>query len=158
MGKNNERNISEVVEEFSVGRAIKRHRGNKISIISTGTIAGEVQKACEILSLQGINPSFYTFPTIKPIDKETVKNIAADHEILVTAEEHNIIGGLGGAVAEIIAEISGKKAVLRRIGLNDCYTAIVGSQEYLRKQHGLAAVEIAGYITKLCKENMNGQF
>ena len=70
--------------------------------------------------------------------------------MIVTIEEHNIIGGLGSAVAEVLAE-EGSNAKLVRIGLEDEYTSIVGTQEYLREQYGLSANQITKKILKILK-------
>ena len=72
--------------------------------------------------------------------------------MIVTCEEHNIIGGFGGAVAEVMAEKRYRKAALLRIGLNDIYATIVGNQKYLRDQYGLSAKKIAERI----EEEING--
>ena len=88
----------------------------------------------------------YTFPTIKPIDKETIRNVARAFDLIVTCEEHNIIGGFGGAVAEVMAEMKDKKAILLRIGLNDEYSVRVGDQKYLRQQYG---IDSRGIIKKI---------
>lgn len=66
--------------------------------------------------------------------------------MIVTCEEHNIVGGFGGAVAEIMAEKRSRKAALLRIGINDTYATIVGNQQYLREQYGLSAEKIAETI------------
>ena len=66
----------------------------------------------------------------------------------MTCEEHNVIGGLGGAVAEVMAEMRVKRARLLRIGMPDCYASVVGSQPYLRGEYGLDAEQIAKRIEK----------
>ena len=83
---------------------------------------------------------------MKPIDKEVIDKCSEDFDLIVTCEEHNIIGGFGGAVAEIMAEKRNRKAALLRIGINDTYAAIVGNQQYLRDQYGLSASKIAERI------------
>ena len=96
-----------------------------------------------MLSRQNINASLYTFPTVKPIDVEAIKECASQCRLIVTVEEHNIIGG--SAVAEVLSEIEGK-AKLIRIGLNDKYSSIVGTQKYLRAQYGMDAQSIYNRI------------
>ena len=85
----------------------------------------------------GYSPTVYTFPTVKPIDKETILECAEQFESIVTCEEHNEVGGFGSAIAETLAEIQGSKAKLIRIGLKDTYCTKVGSQKYLRGQYGI---------------------
>ena len=135
LGRGGEKRIHDKIEDFQIGKAIKVHDGEKIAIFSTGAIFEEVTVAYEELLEKGYNPIVYTFPTVKPIDKETIKKIAKEGDLIVTCEEHNIIGGFGGTVAEVMAEMRDKKAVLLRVGLNDEYSVRVGNQKYLRGQY-----------------------
>ena len=95
---------------------------------------------------KGYDPAVYTFPTVKPIDKDVIEECAREFEVIVTCEEHNIIGGFGSAVAEIMAEMKEKKAYLLRIGLNDEYSIKVGNQNYLRQQYGMDSKSIVEKI------------
>ena len=147
LGRGGEKIIREDIGEFVVGKAIPVCEGTRVAIFSTGDIAGEVMKAKAILESQGINPTIYTFPTVKPIDADTVRACAASHELIVTCEEHSIVGGFGSAVAEVLAEIS-DSARLVRVGINDTYCAIVGDQNHLRRHYGLAGEQIAERIAK----------
>lgn len=146
LGRGGEKRIHQKIENFQIGKAIKVKSGSKIAIFSTGAIFEEVNSACDILNSSGIDPAVYTFPTIKPIDTEAIKECAENFEFIVTCEEHNIIGGFGSAVAEILSELKNKKAVLLRIGLNDEYAIKVGNQQYLRQQYGMNAENIASKI------------
>lgn len=137
LGRGGERQIHERIENFQIGKAVKVHEGQVVAVFSTGAIYEEVVAAYESLIRQDIFPAIYTFPTIKPIDKETIESIASKFDLIVTVEEHNIVGGFGSAVAEIIAEMHKKRARLLRIGLNDQYSIQVGDQKYLRQQYGM---------------------
>ena len=132
-----EKRIHERIENFKIGKAIKVHDGEKIAIFSTGAIFEEVTTAYYDLKKRGYNPAVYTFPTVKPIDREVIEKVSSEFELVVTVEEHNIIGGFGGAVAEVMAEMHDKKAYLLRIGLDDEYSIRVGNQKYLRQQYGM---------------------
>lgn len=146
LGRGGERRIHDKIENFHIGKAIKIYEGERIAIFSTGAIFEEVIDAYNELKQQGYQPLVYTFPTIKPIDKEAVEDVAKEFELIVTCEEHNVIGGFGGAVAEIMAEMKNKKAVLLRIGLNDEYSVRVGDQKYLRQQYGIDSKSIVKKI------------
>ena len=146
LGRGGEKRIHEKIDNFDIGKAIKVHDGEKIAIFSTGAIFEEVTAAYDELKTQGHNPAVYTFPTVKPIDKETIENISREFELVVTVEEHNIVGGFGSAVAEVMAEMSEKKARLLRIGLNDEYSIRVGNQKYLRTQYGMDSKSIVEKI------------
>lgn len=146
LGRGGEKRIHDKIENFRIGKAVKVKAGEKIAVFSTGAIFEEVQSACDILIEKGYNPAVYTFPTVKPIDIDTVKACANDFDLIVTCEEHNVIGGFGGAVAEVMAEMKSKNAYLLRIGLDDQYSVKVGNQKYLRKQYGMTGDEIVRKI------------
>lgn len=146
LGRGGEKRIHEKIDDFQIGKAIKVKDGKKVVIFSTGAIFEEVQEAYGILMSKGIEPAVYTFPTVKPIDKEVIQKCAREFDMIVTCEEHNIVGGFGSAVAEVMAEMRKKKAFLLRIGLNDEYSIKVGNQKYLREQYGMNAISIAEKI------------
>ena len=146
LGRGGEKRIHKSIDNFQIGKAIKVKDGEKIAIFSTGAIFEEVNLAYDILKEKGYNPAVYTFPTVKPIDKEVIEKSAKAFDLIVTCEEHNIVGGFGSAVAEVLAEMNDRKAVLLRVGLNDMYASIVGNQSYLRDQYGLSAKKIVEQI------------
>ena len=148
LGRGGEKRIHDKIENFQIGKAIKVHDGEKVAIFSTGEIFEEVTAAYDELKKADINPAVYTFPTVKPIDKETIEEVAKEFDLIVTCEEHNIVGGFGSAIAEVLAEMKDKKAVLMRIGLNDEYSIRVGNQKYLRQQYGIDAKSIVERIAK----------
>jgi len=86
---------------------------------------------------------------LKPLDKQIVQSLAKTSKLIVTVEEHSIIGGLGGAVAEVLAEMSGDKPPLVRVGLNDRFSSEVGDQEYLRHVYGLSAEAIVERVKNI---------
>ena len=142
LGRGGEKRIHEKLDCFTIGKAIEIQKGEKVAVFSTGAIFDEVNEACEELKEQGIVPTVYTFPTVKPIDKEVILECAKTHKAIVTVEEHNLSGGFGSAVAEVLAEEDGAKAKLVRVALDDRYSCIVGSQKYLRKQYSIDAKAI----------------
>ena len=146
LGRGGEKRIHDHIENFQIGKAIKVRDGKKIAIFSTGAIFEEVNAAYQVLVEKGYDPAVYTFPTVKPIDKGVIEECAKEFEMVVTCEEHNIIGGFGSAVAEIMAEMKEKKAYLLRIGLNDEYSIKVGNQNYLRQQYGMDSKSIVEKI------------
>lgn len=139
LGRGGEKRIHERIDGFTIGKAIEIQKGSDVAIFSTGAIFDEVKEACDRLAEEGINPTVYTFPTVKPIDAEVIKACAISHRAIVTVEEHNLSGGFGSAVAEVLAELDTRTARLVRVGLNDTYSCIVGSQKYLRSQYGMDA-------------------
>lgn len=152
LGRGGEKQIHSKIENFQIGKAVKVQDGCEVAIFSTGAIFEEVTTCAEMLNERGITPTIYTFPTVKPIDKETIEKVAKEVPLIVTCEEHNVIGGFGSAVAEVMAEIKDKKAVLMRVGLNDEYSIRVGNQNYLRSQYGIDAKNIVAKIVNALTE------
>lgn len=148
LGRGGEKRIHKKIDGFKLGKAIKVNNGKRAAIFSTGAIFDEVKKACDYLSKDGYEPAVYTFPTVKPIDKKIIQEVAESFELIVTCEEHNIVAGFGSAVAEVMAEMKEKTASLIRIGLNDEYSVKVGNQKYLREQYGMDAESIANAVRK----------
>lgn len=146
LGRGGEKRIHEKIENFQIGKAIKVQEGSRVAIFSTGAIFEEISEALEILNKEGISPAVYTFPTVKPLDNAVIEECAGKFDVIVTCEEHNVVGGFGGAVAEVLAELKTKRAHLLRIGLNDEYSIKVGNQHYLREQYNMDGKSIAKKI------------
>lgn len=146
LGRGGEKRIHDKIDNFRIGKAIKVRDGEKVAIFSTGAIFEEIEPCMQILQKNAINPTIYTFPTVKPIDKDTIEKVAMEFDLIATCEEHNVIGGFGSAVSEVMAEMKHKKATLLRVGLNDVYSIRVGNQKYLRGQYGIDANSIAEKI------------
>ncbi|MBU2541414.1 MAG: transketolase [Candidatus Omnitrophica bacterium] len=128
--------------DFTVGKAVKLRDGKDVTIISTGGLVYNCLKACEILEEVGIKARLLNFHTIKPIDKESIFDAAANTKAIITVEEHSIIGGLGSAVAEVLAENSDIHVPFRREGINDTFCKEFGSHSYLQQIHGFSVSDI----------------
>ena len=150
LGRGGEKRIHKELKNFEIGKAIPVRFGERIAVFSTGAIFEEVEEACNLLAAEGIYPTVYTFPTVKPIDAEVIREISAAHEMIVTCEEHNLSGGFGSAVAEVLAEMP-SHARLMRIGMHDQYSTLVGNQKYLRDQFGMSGKKIASKILEQLK-------
>ena len=125
--------------KFELGKGIQISEGKEASIIATGIMVGEAIKAREILAGDNIDAAVVNIHTIKPIDKEIIIK-AAKTGAIVTAEEHNIIGGLGSAVAEVLCENAPCR--MGRVGIADEFGRS-GKAEELMKIFGLTAEDIA---------------
>lgn len=90
--------------DFQIGKGVELTKGNDVAIIATGLMVNEALMAAEELKKEGINARVINMATIKPLDKDIVIKAAKETGAIVTAEEHNVIGGLGGAVSEVICE------------------------------------------------------
>lgn len=106
--------------KFELGKAVTLREGSDLTIIATGLMVNEAIEAAKALADEGISAEVINIHTIKPLDKEAVIRSAAKTGAVVTAEEHSIIGGLGGAVAEALCE-SGKPVPVVRLGVNDVF-------------------------------------
>ena len=121
-------------------------------IFAVGAIVQEAINAADILQKQGISVAVYSFCSIKPIDSTLILDCAKRFGKIITVEEHNIIGGLGSAVSEVVAT-SGMATQVVRLGLQDTFTNVIGSQEYLRHYYGIDKKKIADVIGSVWSEN-----
>lgn len=133
---------------FILGKANIMKDGSDICIMATGLMLREALKAADMLATEGINASVVNFHTIKPFDTECVLKMAEQCGAVVTAEEHSIIGGLGSAVAEVLAGYSCAKFV--RVGIQDKFGKS-GKPADLFTAYGLTAENIAARCKSLIK-------
>lgn len=131
---------------FEIGKGILLEDGNDVTIIATGVMVGIALEAREELLKDGIEARVINIHTIKPIDKEIIIKAAKETGAIVTAEEHNIIGGLGSAVSEVLAEEYPTK--MRRIGVNDIFGESGNGDELLQK-YGLSKENIIKNVKEL---------
>ena len=117
--------------KFEIGKGVLLKDGSDITILATGLEVGESLKAAEKLEADGVSVRVINIHTIKPIDKDIIIKAAKETKKLFTAEEHSIIGGLGGAVAEVLAEEY--PAPLYRIGVRDTFGESGPAVELLKK-------------------------
>jgi transketolase len=122
-------------EVFRIGHATQLADGNDLTIITTGTLMNQGLEAVNILSQKhNVNARLLQFASVKPIDVEAIMHAVEDTRYILTIEEHNIIGGLGGAVSEIASEFGNLR--LKRLGINDHFSGI-GTPDYLLNEEGL---------------------
>jgi transketolase len=128
--------VSKPDQPFQVGKAVVHRDGTDVTLVPTGIMVAKAFEAADILAKEGISAAVVEIHTIKPIDVETISKYAAKTGALVTAEEHNILGGLGGAVAEVLGER--QPAILERVGVKDTF-AESGAYDKLLEKYGLTA-------------------
>lgn len=133
---------------FTIGKAVGLREGTDVAIIATGSCVYRSLKAAQRLERDGISCGVINMHTIKPLDNETVLGQFAK-KLIVTVEEHNIIGGLGGAVAEVLSEYRAHPPLLR-LGVNDAYY-YADTYERLMEKAGLTADGISDSILKAFK-------
>lgn len=125
--------------KFEIGKGVVLENGTDVTLIATGLMVPDALEARKILAEQGISARVINIHTIKPIDRDIIVKAAAETGAVVTAEEHNIIGGLGSAVAEVLAEEC--PTPLERVGVQDVFGAS-GKPYALLEKYGLDAKTI----------------
>ena len=133
--------------KFRIGKSIYYKKGSDVSIISTGGIIEEAIKASKILEKENISCSIISMHTIKPIDKKVIISEARKTKKIITIEEHNAHGGLGGAVAEVLAK-ENIDCKFDTVSIKDKFSAIVGDQNYLRKIYKIDSKSISNKVIK----------
>lgn len=132
---------------FEIGKAVWLREGRDVAIVGTGSMVSTALDVSKLLQEQGITSSVLNMHTIKPLDTAAVDALCNSCRLLVTVEEHNVIGGLGGAVAEYTSTLMNRPPQLT-IGVQD-YFPHAGSYEYLLEQCGLTAPQIAQKILQV---------
>ena len=131
--------------KFEVGKGVELRHGNDVTIIATGLMVNEALEAYEMLKNEGISARVINMATIKPLDKDIVIKAAKETGAIVTAEEHSVIGGLGGAVSEAVCEEYPVPVV--KLGVNDVF-GHSGPAPKLLDEFGLRAPNIAEKVKK----------
>ena len=116
-GRSNVRNITKASKKFVIGKGLVLNNGKNVCIVSTGMQTPVAFNALKILKDNKINPTLIHMASIKPIDKNLLIKNAKKHEVIITFEDHNILGGLGSAVSEVLSENEPIKII--RMGLKD---------------------------------------
>lgn len=137
--------------EFKIGKAVELSHGDDLCIIATGLMVGEAVRAAALLKEQGISARVLDVHTIKPLDVEAVVRAAKETGCIVTAEEHNILGGLGGAVCEVTADACPVPVV--RVGVKDCFGRSGNALDLLKLYHLQAEDIVAAAKDALERKN-----
>ena len=122
------------VEGWTLPQALTLRQGTDVALLSAGGILTQTVGAARLLAEEGVNAEVVSFPCIKPIDREKLAELSQRFRHIVTVEEHSVVGGFGGAVCEVLAEM-GSASRVHRIGMDDVYSTIVGTQQYLREAY-----------------------
>jgi len=139
---------------FAIGKAILLREasggsGKPVLLVGTGVATTQALKAAEMLASDGVPCHVLHLPTVKPLDVPALLKLAQDARLVVTAEEHTIIGGLGSAVTDaLVAGMDGQVPRMRRLGIPDVFAKDYGSQEWLMESFGINAPQIAETVRK----------
>lgn len=135
---------------FEIGKSIPMRLGTDALIVTTGICLRLALPAAEILNSRGIEAAILHMPTIKPLDTDTILDMAAPVKAIVTVEEHTVVGGLGGAVAEILAEANfDMPKRFKRIGIPDVFPDKYGTQDSLMARYDITAEMIVSVVEQL---------
>jgi len=153
LGKAGEPNVHSGPIDFELGRAIRLREGSDLTLISTGSMLKAAMGVAASLAEGGVEARVLSMHTLKPLDSEAVLAAARETGALLTLEQHSVIGGLGSAVAEVLAEAPGPRHIpFRRIGLPSAFSPRVGSQQYLEAQNGLDEASILRSAEELLQQ------
>lgn len=144
LGTNREEEIYEGDYNFRIGKAMTLKEGSDVTLIGTGSILRDILNAAEKLEAEGISVRVIDIHTIKPIDKETVIKAAEETGRIVTVEDHNVIGGLGSAVAELVAE-HGKGMYFKRLGL-ESFAKGYGTYKQIKEINNIGVQHICNEV------------
>ncbi len=122
------------IENWQVPQALTLRTGTDVALLSAGGILTQTVGAAKLLAEKGVSVEVVSIPCLKPIDEKKIAELAARFRHIVTVEEHTVVGGLGSAVCEVVAG-TGCGCRVHRIGMEDVYSTIVGTQQYLRGEY-----------------------
>lgn len=151
IGKKGEPAVHQKLPKLKVGKGMVVRHGNDATLIATGNMLYNSLEAAKILEANKISAEVISLPTVKPLDAKIIIEAAHKTSAIFTVEEHNVIGGLGSAVAETVLESGGAPKIFYRFGIRDVITKNSGSQEYLRSLHGLTPDQIAKKVLEMLK-------
>ena len=140
-------------ERFVLGEARRLRDGRSLTLISTGGILGTVLRAADALAELGIRCRVLSMHTVAPLDGTAVVAAARETGGIVTVEEHSVVGGLGGAVAELCLEERAVPQRFYRVGLRAGFSSVVGSQDYMRQAYGLSETAIVAKVRALVESD-----
>jgi transketolase len=148
LGRSGEPEVYRDDYAFELGRAVPLRAGTDLTIISAGLVLPNVLQAADALHAKGIHARILNMHTVKPLDVSAVRAAARETGAILSVEEHSIIGGLGSAIAEILAEEQ-LAIPFKRLGLPDVFSGI-GTQEQLWEKYGMGVAHIVKAAEGLC--------
>jgi transketolase len=157
LGRAGEPAVHEAPPAFALGRALRLRDGTDATIIVTGGMLARAVAVADALREDGIGVRVVSMPTVKPLDEAAVHAAARETRAVCTLEEHAVTGGLGGAVAEVLAELEGPRVPFRRLGLPSAFATVIGGQDHLRDAWGLSHEAIATALRDLVARGRKGQ-
>lgn len=143
IGKKGEPPVHSAEPDFTFGKAIPLRSGSDLAILSAGTLLPVALATADQLAAQGLSTSVHSFHTVKPLDTDTLSEVFQRCRVVATLEEHSVLGGLGGAIAEWLADQTCPSARLIRCGTPDEFLHLTCEQEEAREHYGLTPAALA---------------
>lgn len=137
IGKKGEPTVHTSALSWRIGEPIRMREGREVALLSTGTLLQECMQAAEVLAARSITATVLSMPTLKPLNTGVLEEVFSTHQLVATVEEHSVLGGLGGSVAEWLSDQVHSVAKLLRIGTPDAFLHRNGEQEHAREILGL---------------------
>jgi len=138
-------------EQFKIGKAIQLTDGDDAAVFTYGAMLPVAIQAAQILKDDGIAIRVYNIHTLKPLDKDAVYQAAKECRAVITLEEESVIGGLGGAAAEYLAEQENLNCRFKRLGVPDTYGIGTGTQGWLQRQYGIDVSGVVNAVRSVVK-------
>ncbi|MBI4687074.1 MAG: 1-deoxy-D-xylulose-5-phosphate synthase [Nitrospirae bacterium] len=151
LGRSGDPFVHDRQPDFKIGKAITISEGSDIAIFATGNMVYTGRQVSEMLKQRGVSASLYNMHTLKPLDTEIINHAASLHDGIFSLEEHNINGGLGSAISEVLAETR-YNGIFRRIGITEMPRTSVGDSDFLRQHYGLTPEKIYNTILNAMEE------
>jgi transketolase len=139
LGKKGEPQVHERTPDLTLGKGIVLRGGRHVCLVSTGNVLPITVEVADLLASRGTSAQVVSMHTVKPLDEDLLADVFARFPVIVTIEEHSVVGGLGGSVAEWLADRPPQRARLLRIGTADAFLREAGEQEHARAHYGLTA-------------------
>lgn len=150
MGRNDLPVLTDEQKPYQIGETTVLREGSDIVIFANGVMVAKAMEAAEIASGKGISIRVVNLSTVKPFPVDAVRRLSAGMKGIVTAEEHNVFGGVGSAVAEALSEIP---AVISMLGIEDSFGTSAANYDELLEQYGLTVERILEKIERIAKKN-----
>jgi transketolase len=152
LGRAGEQKVYTRQINFRLGKAIQLREGSDLTLISTGGMLQTAVETSEALSHKKLQARVLSMHTLKPLDIDAILAAARETGAIFTLEEHSIIGGLGSAVAETLAEFAEREVAFKRFALPSAFACKSGTQEYLRARFGLGVESLTNAIHAASRE------
>jgi transketolase len=154
LGKAGEPTLHDPAVPFILGKSIRVREGADLTLIGTGPILVTCLQAADQLMMQGVSTRVISMHTLKPLDRDAILLAAQETSAILTVEEHSEVGGLGGAVAEVLAQSGGRRVPFRIVGLPDRFCRVVGNHDYLKQISGLTVQDIVREAGRLIRQKV----